>query len=153
LAFLCAHRLFSAKSGEAFYGRVVTLGIVGITLAIPLADGGDHFGYSRFMQPTAPLIFLGLVLLLQGLRFPLNYRYALIVIVFSTFIPRATVYSNLFGMSSPIGQEWELALRGRSIGEHLNEFFRSARSYPTQGIIASGGMAYAYKGQSNDVMG
>ena len=78
-AWLSLERFFSAKEGSAWYSRIVTLIVVGITwiffrakslsAAIEMLRNAGHFGWQR--QYAAELLFL---LVVSGLMIIIDYR-------------------------------------------------------------------------------
>ena len=127
--------------------------ILSVTLFIPIYTGGDHFSYSRFLQPTLPLIYLLLLYCLDTYGKEIPLKVAVMGIAFVSFIPNANLYENLIYQTSPLAHEWGLAKGGREEGEKLNEFFDELDSLPSQGVLTAGGVAYSYEGVTNDLLG
>ena len=134
------------------YKFIFLSGIVILTFAIPLYTGGDHFGLSRFLQPTRPLILLTLLLFLKLLKFKMNYFVSLLFIIVFSFGNRHPVYVNLVH-PSPISGEWKIAKIGRELGDRFNLFFAKNSRYPSLGVIAAGGTAFSCKGITIDLLG
>ncbi|EAZ82411.1 hypothetical protein [Algoriphagus machipongonensis] len=127
--------------------------ILGVTLFIPIYTGGDHFTYSRFLQPTLPLIYLLLMYCLDTYGEKVSFKAAGTAIAFVSFIPNANLYENILYQTSPLAHEWGLAKGGRLEGERLNEFFNELDTLPSQGVLTAGGVAYSYRGETNDLLG
>lgn len=138
---------------EINYNYLLCIGITFFTILIPLYTGGDHFGYSRFMQPTMPIILLSFILLLHYFKFKWKSYYVFAFIIFASFIPNNTIYRAVVTKVTPISHEFGIALRDRNNSEKLNLFFKSIPNYPSQGVLTAGGSAYFYKGITIDLLG
>lgn len=138
---------------ESNYNYLLCIGITFFTILIPLYTGGDHFGYSRFMQPTMPIILLCFILLLHYLKFKWKAYYVFAFIIFASFIPNSTIYRSAVTKVTPISHEFEIALRERKNSEKLNLFFSGLPNYPSQGVLTAGGSAYFYNGVTIDLLG
>lgn len=135
------------------YDLLFVNGVVLLTLSIPLYSGGDHFGLSRFIQPTFPLFLLALLMNLNFLKFQFNYYFSMVFIIVFVFANRNPIHYNLLDKSSLIALEWSIATSGRKKSEKLNLFFKNNYKYPSQGVIAAGGTAFSYKGFTIDLLG
>ena len=145
--------------------QALLLAVIGCTLCIPVLTGGDHFKYSRFYQCMIPLTYasalnftfwgrhIGQFAIRQGL----TRRLLTIAVCFSAvFIAKSTWYdftSEEKFTATRISPEFYHARNGRNIAEKENETFDSCAHYPSVGLIAAGGFAYAYKGNTIDLMG
>ena len=138
---------------EENYNYLLCVGVTFFTILIPLYTGGDHFGYSRFMQPTLPIILLCFILLLHYLKFRWKAYYVFAFVIFASFIPNTTVYRSIVTKETPISHEFQIALRDRENSEKLNLFFSGLPNYPSQGVLTAGGSAYFYKGVTIDLLG
>ncbi|MBN3583012.1 hypothetical protein JYB64_11500 [Algoriphagus aestuarii] len=127
--------------------------ILFVTLFIPIYTGGDHFSYSRFLQPTLPLIYLLLLYCTDSFGKEIPFKTAVMLMAFVSFIPNANLYENFINQTSPLAHEWGLAKGGREQGERLNEFFAELDSLPSQGVLTAGGVAFSYEGVTNDLLG
>jgi hypothetical protein len=145
--------------------QALLLAVVFCTLCIPVLTGGDHFKYSRFYQCMIPLTY----------ALALNYtfwnshvgRFAVpqkfvrrllttAICFTAVFIAKSTWYdftSEEKFTATRISPEFYHARNGRTIAEKENETFDSCAHYPSVGLIAAGGFAYAYKGYTIDLMG
>ena len=135
------------------YALFLTGGVAFLTLAIPLYSGGDHFELSRFIQPTTPLILIALLLNLNLLKVKVNYYFSVVFLVVFSFANAQSIYMNLKNQRSLITHEWGTAKKDRYRSKKLNTFFEKNFQYPSQGVIAAGGSAFAYKGFTNDLLG
>ncbi len=127
--------------------------IIILSLIIPLYTGGDHFGYSRYIQATVPVIWLCFLFSCHALKFPTKNSYVnFALILFIGFIPRNS-YFEYFDHDSIIKKEWIVPLYGRQEGLKLNKMFNNHHYYPSIAVITAGGIPYAYKGFTYDLMG
>ena len=127
--------------------------IIIITLIIPLYTGGDHFGYSRYIQATVPIIWLCFLFCSDALKLPTKNTYVnFILIFFIGFIPRNS-YFEYFDHDSIIKKEWIIPIYGREEGSKLNKLFESLSTHPSIAVITAGGIPYVYKGFTYDLMG
>ncbi|MES2766395.1 MAG: hypothetical protein V4642_11025 [Bacteroidota bacterium] len=149
IALKTEYRLTTLKR----YHLLICFGVVIISILIPLVTGGDHFGLSRFIQPTLPIILLCFLLSLQHLAGNLRFSHVAIFLVFASFIPANNIYNNFLHHSSPIAHEWQIATSGRYLGNELNNFFTSLPELPSQGVLVAGGIKYTYKGKTIDLLG
>ncbi|HVU56515.1 MAG TPA: hypothetical protein VHD83_15725 [Puia sp.] len=145
--------------------QALLLAVIGCTLCIPVLTGGDHFKYSRFYQCMIPLTYASaLNFTFWGRhigRFTVPHslarRLLTATICFSTiFIAKSTWYdftSTEKFTATRVSPEFYHARNGRNIAEKENETFDSCAHYPSVGLIAAGGFAYAYKGYTIDLMG
>jgi arabinofuranosyltransferase len=135
--------------------------------AIPVLEGGDHFGFWRMYQPIAPLVALqaGLTAWLIALMRPAEAR-ARVTILCALAIALAIVpwrhwpaLSALeYSSTAAPGGAWntpkvEIAIAQdmRAIGEAFNRAF--PESPPSVGVIVAGGFALDYRGETVDLMG
>ena len=44
-------------------------------------------------------------------------------------------------------------MEGRTYGQQLNELFSNLDTYPSQGVLTAGALAYAYNGKTYDLLG
>lgn len=136
-----------------YLGSILLLYIIfGISLIIPLYSGGDHFSLHRFIIPAFPVIFLAWVLVLN----PNWFRYFMIpfLILMSIFFSNSFNFKEIWVQGSyPLRYEWELAEKQRNNSVLLNKFFNDHKTLPTQGVWVAGGSAFAYKGNSIDLLG
>lgn len=124
-----------------------------VSLAIPLYSGGDHFKLHRLIIPFIPIILLSGVIIINELNF-FKRRTQLILLFFLLF------FSNMYNFrdtwenrSYPIREEWGTPVVGRSNSEKLNDFFKTNKKLPSQGVLAAGGTAYGYNGETIDLLG
>lgn len=128
-------------------------GILLVTLFIPLFTGGDHFAYSRFIQPTMPLVLLYVLMIFKYFKVKLRNPVIISFILFASFLPERTIYANLQSQNSALNHEYKIAVLGRKNSEALNTFFANTAALPSQGVATAGGQAYSYKGSTIDLLG
>lgn len=126
----------------------------GTAFLIPLIIGGDHFGLHRFIIPFTPVFALIVIDVFSNLSVRLNIQYSIVILLMyglSNEYNLRNVFNNNFNY--PICYEWEIARGDRKRSKQLNDFFIKIDTLPSQGLIAAGGSAYAYKGASIDLLG
>ena len=153
ISLISLYKFWKDRTLKTQYSYYLCFGITLLTLIIPLYTGGDHFGYSRFIQPTTPIILLCLIFFIQYFKINLSYLNAISFLILSTFISKSTIYDIFLKHRSPVIQEWEIAVKGRENSNMLNLFFNQSPVYPSQGVLMAGGSAYAYKGKTIDLLG
>lgn len=127
------------------------ISLIFLSLLIPLITGGDHFNYSRFMQPILPLIMIVLILLMRFYNFKLSAKRMVLLIVISVFTSLPTMSRFMYG--SELMHEWSIAKQGREKSKMLNSFFGELPKLPSQGVLVAGGQSYSYNGYSIDLLG
>ncbi len=137
------------KYVKSNFSKLVLIGMLYITLFIPLYSGGDHFFYYRFIQPSVPIFLLAFILVLDDFKISINPVFVLIISIF--LIPKRA--DELLNLNRPMEYDFRLPIKDRKTSEKLNDFFSNLKTYPTQGVYAAGGSAYSYKGFTNDLMG
>jgi arabinofuranosyltransferase len=145
--------------------QLVLLAVILSGLALPVATGGDHFRYARFYQCIIPLTyalcfnfpfwrtFLGNITVPSRRNRILLTAVACFAIFFvgkSTFYDFTTTDRITNTRISP---EFYHARMGRGIALAEDSTFAPLGHYPSVGILAAGGFAYDYKGQTIDLMG
>ncbi len=128
--------------------KIVFLSITIITILIPILTGGDHFQFSRFYQPSIPLIVLGAILSMP-IHISRISLFTFGMIITAMLSSRWIVYAI---STTPLAHEWKIAIEGRNQSEQLNVFF-SNNILPSQGVLTAGGTAYAYRGETIDLLG
>ncbi len=137
-----------------------------VGLAIPMIEGGDHFGFWRMYQPIVPLVALQAVLssAMLAVARPAEPRYAAaaVLVAVALALPpwRHWAWLGETGypaMSVP-GSVWtsprvEIAIAEdmRQIGAAFNRAFPDVK--PSVGVIVAGGFALEYHGATFDLMG
>jgi len=134
--------------------------------AIPVIEGGDHFGFWRMFQPIVPLLAIQAVLsaaLLAVIR-PAERHVAAaacVLMIGFALVPwrhwpglGAVSYQS----SGILGHGWntarlEIAIADdmRGIGRAFNRVFPDRQ--PSVGVIVAGGFALEYTGETIDLMG
>lgn len=138
----------------------------------PFLSGGDHFKYSRFFQPVLPQIAL-LFLLLFGHKIELKKlsTFALVAFVLVLLNLNSTDETSLrdsglqaakgyiyklrldIARSSELQSEFDIAVNGRRLADHMNAVIKGCDSLPSFGVVAAGGIGYVYNGRLVDLMG
>ncbi|NIR46707.1 MAG: hypothetical protein GWN99_20080 [Gemmatimonadetes bacterium] len=132
--------------------------VVLVGIAVPVLEGGEHFVLFRFYQSIWPLIVVPPVLLGARLAGALGERLPSHPVVRVSGLLGATLLFVLSNRASWAGLavediqiEFRYAQLGREIGGYLNDAFPAQP--PAVGVIATGGFAYAYEGETVDLMG
>jgi len=115
-------------------------------LAIPLMAGDEPFRAFRFYQPVWPLLCL-----VAAWAMPLIYdrqkkwvrRAAPVALLLAGWI--------LFALTPGLKQEFRIAREGRAQGAVLAQMFEEAPSFPSAGIMNTGGLKYTYPGKVHDL--
>ncbi len=143
------------------------LGLVTIiNLLIPLVTGGDHFVLFRFYQPLLPITYVlfSLILFETFKKYNTKNIFVILGIFVLTasllptnrlygYIPRLVIFHSHHDARSSLHLDHHWASSGRFFGEQLNNFFVESDHYPSHGLLAAGGMAYGYRGESIDLLG
>ena len=143
--------------------QLVLLPVVCAGFGLPVLAGGDHFIFGRFFQPVLPLMYLA------ATNFSIWKQYAgvtisggragiaalLVALVFSFLFFSKLTLTDFFttGGSGIIFPEFAVAAQGRTAGGEMNETFAACKRYPSIGAMATGGVGYAYKGNTIDLLG
>ena len=145
--------------------QALLLAVIFCTLCIPVLTGGDHFKYSRFYQCMIPLTYASALNYtfwnthIGRFSVPqrLTRRLLTIAVCFTAvFVAKSTWYDLTTEekfTATRVSPEFFHARNGRTVAEADNETFDSCTHYPSVGLIAAGGFAYAYKGNTIDLMG
>jgi hypothetical protein len=142
----------------------VLLIVIFTGLALPILTGGDHFRYSRFYQPFLPLMYVAVTCTFfwkERLGFNLVHDRMAVLglalpIAFSAiFFSKFTILDFLKNRNSinyNILMDFAVANTARKLGDSLNVTFGGFK-YPTLGALATGSVAYSYKGKTIDLLG
>jgi arabinofuranosyltransferase len=145
--------------------QLILIAVILPGLALPVLTGGDHFKYARFYQCIIPLTyaaFFNLSFWKQYLgSYPQPPRNLRIMLTAAAcfgifFMAKSTFYDFTTAdriTDTRISPEFYHARMGRSIAQAENQTFSQTGRYPSVGILAAGGFAYAYKGRTVDLMG
>lgn len=131
----------------------ILLGVMVISLMIPLITGGDHFKYYRFMQPVLSLLVVLPIVIFSRLISKTSFYFLLVGVVGLVLTSKGNILQSLLGNGSLIKHEFWIAYEGREHAQMLNTFFGDLQDLPSQGLITAGGYAYAYNGESIDLLG
>jgi arabinofuranosyltransferase len=139
--------------------------VIAAGLALPVVTGGDHFKYSRFYQFFVPLLLISLFnlpaysqhlasLQLRNSRAAWLVTAALLPCLF--FLPKSNWID--FGLEyrvsgNKVTEDFDIAMRGRFMADYMNRTFADQHPRPSAGVIAAGGFAYNYLGETVDLMG
>jgi hypothetical protein len=143
-----------------------TCGIVLIAIILPVGTGGDPFALNRFYQPILPLLLLIVVLSTYHYLIDKNMLAKPIILVpvffVLSFMPLTDLWHaghlsrfSIFSKPTPMPLQYQFTIvdENRLLAEKLNLFFDKSDTYPTQGVLAAGAMAYSYKGNCIDLLG
>lgn len=136
----------------------ITAGIFLLTVWLPLYSGGDHFGLARVIQPTLPILYAGTALAVRA-RMPLHGFYTqaknILLLLFCglTAFKYGTAENTYRYGTGNIRSEFEIAFYGRGLGKDFSAFFSGLPQTPSQAVLVAGGFAYAYSGETVDVLG
>jgi arabinofuranosyltransferase len=145
--------------------QATLLTVIAVALALPVLTGGDHFMFARFYQCILPLTYASALnfgfwrshignFAIPGKTYRILFTTALCFCLF--FIAKATWYDFTYAdkfAGFRISPEFFHARNGRMIAEKDNETFDSCSRFPSVGILAAGGFAYTYQGNTIDLMG
>lgn len=147
--------------------QTTVLVLLGVSAAVPVIEGGDHFGFWRMLQPAWPLVAIQAVHS-RCVLFPpereqsrrralLLYAAAVMLAAMSfTFwpvLPRLSYPSHVAAAGDWNTPRLEISIAKdmRDIGSSFNRAFPSFR--PSVAVIVAGGFALAYPGPVIDLMG
>jgi len=138
-------------------------------LFIPVINGGDHFGSSRFYQVIHPILVLNIICLIMYLveqsdherssRYfsSFSHRSARLLLLWSIVLLFPLMSQNVLWLhlkdSSDILIDFEIAAEGRKLGKVMTELFAELPEYPRVGVVNAGGEKVAYKGPMFDLLG
>ena len=151
-----ARSLFGAQSA--------LLALMAAGCVIPIIEGGDRFGFSRLLQPVAPLAAMQAVLTAAAIattRPQLPPHRTIVVAILLALVPwrhwavlSATDYASpttAKGIWYTPKVEIGIAADMRGIGAAFDRAFPDVK--PAVGVIVAGGFAFAYSGPTIDLMG
>ena len=149
----------AAHSKNRFRLRVIIVTLViGIGLFLPLLTGGDHFGGYRFYQSLLLLFAWGFPTLLYIYRTVPQERTGRKILTLATFILLPLILvgiGDLYNLKNipqtRMNFEFALAAEGRNTADGLNGFWEKEK--PSVGVVAVGGFALNYQGETIDLMG
>ncbi|MFN5416094.1 MAG: hypothetical protein ACK5B9_03485 [Flavobacteriia bacterium] len=123
------------------------------SIAIPTINGGDHFQYARFLQVGMPIFILAIIFFLYFTNYKLNFLKVFLIVALGVISSRFLILKNIYHQTSPLANEWEIAIEGRKNAKNLNTFFQDIKRLPVQGVYTAGGSAFFYKGETIDLLG
>ncbi|MFN3405803.1 MAG: hypothetical protein ACK40G_17030 [Cytophagaceae bacterium] len=141
------------RNGKINFQLLFIALVILLTFSIPLYTGGDHFGYSRFIQPLVPIIYLALVLILLDQDIQPNLYIIVTFLLFLVFTSENSLVKYYKPERKLLWNEWEIARMGQEKSEKLNSFFDALPRLPSQGVFTAGGTAYKYNGVTIDLLG
>lgn len=130
-----------------------------VFLIVILYSGGDHFDLGRFIQPFAPLVFAGLVILLPSkllnhIATPIVTSIALLIFYQADILPLTIKNaSEKSKFEEVIINEFEIAQESRKFYTKLNRYLDKMSEYPSLGVLTAGSSKYIYKGYVYDMLG
>jgi arabinofuranosyltransferase len=145
--------------------QALLLTVVACTLVLPVLTGGDHFIFARFYQCMLPLTYasaLNFTFWNAHLgRFAITGKLPRTLLTLAAcfgifFIAKSTWYDFTTAekyIAVRVSPEFYHARNGRTIAEKENETFAGCSRFPSVGILAAGGFAYSYEGNTIDLMG
>jgi hypothetical protein len=145
--------------------QLVLLAVILPATCLPVLTGGDHFKYARFYQCIIPLLYAAVFHFsfwkahLGNFSIPLRSHRILLTAAACfgiCFIAKSTLYDFTATdriAAVRISPEFYHARMGRTIAAAEDATFSGASRYPSVGILAAGGFAYAYNGITIDLMG
>jgi arabinofuranosyltransferase len=158
--WLLARLRRSNAAADRGLARAVALCLLNPVL--PLLTGGDHFVWGRMLQPLLPLTYAVFgVIVYRAITAPgaAWRRPAMAWLSGALIVGAASLASDVFRWyhypfrPTPLDREFELARLGRDLGAGLNGFFEKTQPAPAVGVVCAGGVALAYDGPVNDVLG
>jgi arabinofuranosyltransferase len=150
------------KNSSARYGAILhSLCIITVTICfsilLPFTTGGDHFGGFRFYQGIIPLFAWGLPAAFwlhdqSKEKTNLNqFAMSMTVVLFFALAGTNSLFNLKTIPNTQLNYEFYLAKLGRETANELNETWTDQA--PSVGMVAVGGFALNYKGQTIDLMG
>jgi arabinofuranosyltransferase len=153
----CLHSIYkvSPATGEFYLPFIAATGLL-----VPLLIGGDHFGSFRFYQNVYPITLLCLIYIvrvlfgktagkLSGLR-TFVFPALAIVLLYGFGVEQKNAWSSF---PTEIQGEFDIARSDRIKGDFIQGLFSSLPRLPSVGVIAAGGIKYAYAGEIVDLVG
>ena len=137
-------------------GLLVAVGTVAVGLALPLPTAGDGFGAFRLLQPfvlffaipTIPFL-LSIERLDDFWRGSRSARLATFALVSAALVG----IGHRFSQDNLLGGEFAAAREGQRAGAILERTAARYAPSTTVGVIAAGGVAWAYPGRVVDLLG
>jgi arabinofuranosyltransferase len=158
----------AARPSEVAEVRVAVVALIGmIGIALPVISGGDHFVQFRFYQPVWPILIVPPLFLVEGLA-PrdrpaqlsrpgvikwagrLSIGLSLALGVYSSQRPKW--HDLIRDRGTTVAREFEIARGGRETGTLLNHVLGDPPALSI-GVIAAGGIAVTYRGETIDLLG
>jgi hypothetical protein len=132
---------------------VLAVALLAAGVANPLLVGGDYFGHWRILQPHWLLMLVPIASAIVALA-PARARRVWLAGA-GTALAAAALISGPTAwrpFEPGIFVNFPVAAQGRQIGRLLNEVFPPS-DRPMIGVLAAGGLPYAYQGASFDLLG
>lgn len=132
--------------------------IIVASILLPITTGGDHFGGFRFYQSIILVFAWGIpaILLLyqesllrRNKKSIISLGYALVI--FFLLVSAGSLYNVKSTPKNQLNYEFYLAKEGRRTASEFNDLWQD--QFPSVGVVAAGGFALNYKGQTVDLMG
>ncbi len=150
----------SSATDEHFvlHRLIIVTGIIVICILLPLITGGDHFGGFRFYQNIIPLFAWGLPaahwIYQQAMIRKVTHQIRVLgatLFVFFLLIAAGSLYAVKGSYKTQLNYEFFLAKDGRRVATEFAQLWNGKK--PSVGVVATGGFALAYTGETVDLMG
>jgi arabinofuranosyltransferase len=154
-----AFRVSVINESPVLYRIFIVTVVIACSLLLPFTTGGDHFSGFRFYQSILPLFAWGLPSALwlyhENIKQKNNRNWISLGSIAVLFF-LITSGDSLFGLKTApraqLNYEFYLATYGRETAKEFSSFWNKKNS-PSVGMIAVGGFALKYSGQTVDLMG
>jgi len=148
----------ASNESLVLYNIFIITVIILFSILLPFTTGGDHFGGFRFYQSILPLCAWGLPAILwlynENIKVKTNRNWislALIAVLFFLLTSANSLFNLKQAPRTQLNYEFYLAWHGRETANEFNEIWTN--HFPKVGMIAVGGFALKYKGETIDLMG
>ena len=146
------------SESPVLYNIFIITVIIACGILLPFTTGGDHFGGFRFYQSLLPLCAWGLPTILwlynENIKEKTNRNWislALIAVLFFMLTSANSLFNLKTAPRTQLNYEFYLANQGRETALEFNNVW--SKNPPSVGMIAVGGFALKYKGETVDLMG
>jgi arabinofuranosyltransferase len=139
-------------------GIFIVSGVLVAGLSMPMLTGGDHFGSHRYFQPYALLMILPPAHLLceflssRDAGWTAQRRGALCLVAVLVIAGFGATSWLRFQEGNGLWHEFSIARHGIATGQAIALAFPEEESV-TIGVVAAGGMAFAHRGRTLDLLG
>jgi len=119
-------------------------------LALPLVEGGDHFGWHRQLLPYVSLLFVPAVAVAAALQ---RGRSRAGIALLCLGLLSAGQQWWRFAREPGLAAEFAMATGFRKVGVALDGLAADPQRLPSLGVTAAGGIAMTYRGRVYDLLG